>query len=77
MLLLFGTIASVGISNMVESKVDMKSTRNLIIASLVLTIGIGGAVVSFGSFSLAGIGLASLVGVILNLVLPQEKKAKE
>jgi uracil permease len=33
--------------------------------------------VSFGSFSLAGIGLASLVGVILNLVLPQEKKAKE
>ena len=77
MLLLFGTIASVGINNMVESKVNMQSTRNLIIASLVLTIGIGGAVVTVGGFSLAGIGLASLVGVILNLILPREKKAKE
>ena len=75
MLLLFGSIASVGISNMIQAKIDMGSTRNLIIVSLILTIGIGGAIISVGSFTLSGIGLASLVGVILNLILPEDKKA--
>lgn len=73
MLLLFGTIASVGISNMIQAKIDMGSTRNLIISSLILTIGIGGAVIEFGAFSFSGIGLASIVGVILNLLLPDKK----
>ena len=75
MLLLFGSIASVGINNLVKVKVDMNKTRNLIIVSLILTIGIGGAVISFGKFSLAGIGLASLVGVILNLIIPDKEKS--
>ena len=75
MLLLFGSIASVGISNMIQAKIDMGSTRNLIIVSLILTSGIGGAIISVGSFTLSGIGLASLVGVILNLILPEDKKA--
>ena len=75
MLLLFGSIASVGINNLVKAKVDMNKTRNLIIVSLILTIGIGGAVISFGKFSLAGIGLASLVGVILNLIIPDKEKS--
>lgn len=74
MLLLFGTIASVGISNLVQNKVDMGNTRNLIIVSLILTFGIGGASFQFGNFTMAGIGLAALLGVILNLVLPQEKQ---
>lgn len=73
MLLLFGTIASVGISNMIQAKIDMGSTRNLIISSLILTIGIGGAVIEFGTFSFSGIGLASIVGVVLNLLLPDKK----
>ena len=77
MLLLFGSIASVGISNMIQAKIDMGSTRNLIIVSLILTIGIGGAIISVGSFTLSGIGLASLVGVILNLILPEDKKAAD
>ncbi len=77
MLLLFGSIASVGINNLVKAKVDMSKTRNLIIASLILTIGIGGAVISFGKFSLAGIGLASVVGVILNLVIPDRNEPEE
>ena len=77
MLLLFGTIASVGIRNMIESKVDISSTRNLIIVSLVLTIGVGGAIFTVGGFSLAGIGLASLVGVILNLILPKDKEEEK
>ncbi|MBR5661939.1 MAG: uracil permease [Bacteroidales bacterium] len=72
MLLLFGSIAAVGVNNLIKAKVDMNKTRNLIIASIILTIGIGGAVLSFGKFSLAGIGLASIVGVILNLIIPDK-----
>ena len=73
MLLLFGTIASVGIKTLVDSKTDFSVTRNQIIVSIVLTVGIGGAIISWGSFSLSGIGLASVVGVILNLILPDKK----
>ena len=75
MMLLFGSIASVGIQNLVNHKVDLNETRNIIIVSVVLTLGIGGAILSMGSFSLSGIGLAAVAGVILNLVIPQSKKA--
>lgn len=74
MLLLFGMIASVGIKTLIDSKTDMSKTRNQVIISVVLTVGIGGAVISWGNFSLAGIGLASVVGVILNLLLPGASK---
>ena len=76
MLLLFGTIASVGVSSLVKNKVDLGNTRNLIIASLILTLGIGGAEMTFGSITIGGIGLAALVGVILNLVIPKDKAQK-
>ena len=76
MLLLFGTIASVGINNLVKNKVDLGNTRNLVIVSLILILGIGGAELTFGNFTIGGIGLSALVGVILNLILPQNK-AKE
>jgi uracil permease len=74
MLLLFGLIASVGIKTLIDSKTDMSKTRNQVIVSVVLTVGIGGAVVSWGNFSLAGIGLAAVVGIILNLILPGDSK---
>ncbi|HBG57529.1 MAG TPA: uracil permease [Porphyromonadaceae bacterium] len=74
MLLLFGMIAATGVNNMVQNKTDMGNTRNLIIVSLVLTTGIGGAVLRVGSISMTGIGLSALIGVILNLILPQTKK---
>jgi uracil permease len=77
MLLLFGTIASVGIQSLVRNKVDFSDTRNIIIASVVLTTGIGGAVLSVGSFSLTGIGLSAVIGIILNLILPQTKTVLE
>lgn len=73
MLLLFGMIASIGIKSLVDSKADLSVTRNQVIVSIVLTIGIGGAVIEYGTFSLAGIGLAATVGIILNLVLPKTK----
>ena len=70
MLLLFGTIAAVGISNMVKAKIDMGKTRNLVIVSLILTVGLG----TLGKFPFSGIGLASVVGVVLNLIIPDERK---
>ena len=73
MLLLFGTIASVGINTLVKNKVDMGDTRNLVIASLILTTGIGGAELVCGSITFGGIGLAAMVGVILNLIIPKKK----
>jgi uracil permease len=77
MLLLFGTIASVGINSLIKNKVDMGNTRNLVIASLILTLGIGGAEMSFGSITMSGIGLAALVGVVLNLIIPGGKQKAE
>ena len=74
MLLLFGTIATAGVANMLKHKVDLSDTRNIVIFSLTMTIGIGGAVFTWGDFSLSGIGLAAITGVALNLILPKEKK---
>jgi uracil permease len=71
MLLLFGSIAAVGIQNLMHNKVDFGVTRNVVIASIILTTGIGGAVLTAGSFSLSGIGLAALTGLVLNLILPK------
>jgi uracil permease len=71
MLLLFGMIASIGIKTLVDSKSNLSETRNQVIVSVVLTVGIGGAVIQYGTFSLAGIGLAAAVGIILNLILPK------
>ena len=64
MLLIFGTIATAGVTNMLQHKVDLTNTRNIIIFSLTLTIGIGGATFSWGELSLSGIGLAAIVGVV-------------
>ena len=69
MLLLFGSIASVGVQNLINHKVDLNQTRNIIIVSVTLTMGIGGAVLTFGTFSISGIGLSAVVGVLLNLLL--------
>lgn len=74
MLLLFGMIASVGIKTLIDSKTNVNKTRNQVIISVILTVGIGGAVIQFGNFSLAGIGLAAVTGVLLNLILPDKSK---
>lgn len=75
MLMLFGSIAAVGIQNLVNNKVDLNQTRNVIIVSVVLTLGIGGAIIPMGTFSLSGIGLSAIAGVILNLVIPKAKES--
>ncbi len=77
MLLLFGMIAATGVNNMITNKTDMSNTRNLIIVSLILTTGIGGAVLQIGDISMTGIGLSALIGVLLNLIIPESKEIKE
>lgn len=77
MLMLFGTIATVGIQSLVRNKVDFSQTRNIIIGSIMLTTGVGGAELTAGTFSLSGIGLAAVVGIILNLVLPNKNKDED
>ncbi len=72
MLLLFGTIASLGINSLIQNKTNLSDTRNLIIVSLILTTGIGGAALEIGSFTMSGIGLSALLGVVLNLILPRK-----
>lgn len=70
-ILLFGIIASSGLRMLVENKVDFARKRNLVIASVILVIGIGGAAIHIGeSFSLEGMALASIIGVVLNQVIP-------
>lgn len=70
-ILLFGIIASSGLRMLVENKVNFARKRNLIIASVILVIGIGGAAIHVGDlFSLEGMALASIIGVVLNQVLP-------
>jgi uracil permease len=69
-LILFGMITSVGVRTMVNAEVDFSKPRNLMITALMLTVGIGGAVLKVGRVELKGIGLAALVGIFLNLILP-------
>jgi len=77
MLLLFGMIAATGVNNMVQNRTDMSNSRNLIIVSLILTTGIGGAVLQMGTVSMTGIGLSAVIGVLLNLILPRTKEEKD
>ena len=74
MILLFGTIASVGVNSLVKNKVNLDNTRNLVIVSIILILGIGGAELTIGTFSIGGIGLSAVVGVLLNLILPKNKE---
>ena len=77
MLLLFGTIASVGANTLIKNIIDLGNTRNLVIVSLILTTGIGGAEMCIGNITIGGIGLAALVGVILNLIIPVNAADKQ
>ena len=72
-ILLFGIIASAGVRMMVEDKTDFSQKRNLIIVSVILVIGIGGAKLHFGATEIGEMSLATYVGVLLNLVLPNNR----
>lgn len=77
-ILLFGIIASSGLRMLVENKIDFDHKRNLVIASVILILGIGGAKIlwqdAFGiegyDFAIEGMALAAIIGVLLNIILP-------
>jgi uracil permease len=74
MLLLFGIIASVGISTLTRANIDFNCPRNLIIVSMILVFSIGGMTFNLGGVPFSGIGLGAITGIILNLILPQARK---
>jgi len=74
MLLLFGAIMVVGLNSLVKAGEDLMEPRNLSIVALILVFGIGGMAFSAGEFSIKGIGLAGILGVLLNLVLPGKSR---
>ena len=74
-LVLYGLISAVGVRNVVENKVDFTNTRNVVIAALILVLSLGIAnssagAVHIGSVSLSGLAVASIVGIVLNAILP-------
>lgn len=71
--ILYGVIASSGLKVMIEERTDFSKARNLIIASAMLVIGLGGAVLDVGPVVVSGTALSAIVGIILNLVLPYEE----
>ncbi|MCY9371225.1 uracil permease PyrP [Bacillus haynesii] len=71
--LLFGIIASSGLRMLIDNKIDLENKRNLIISSVILVIGVGGAFIKISGFELSSMALAAIVGVVLNLVLPESK----
>lgn len=76
-ILLYGVIASNGLKVLIERRVDFSQVRNLIIASAMLVLGLGGGVLDLGALTLSGTALSAIVGVVLNLVLPASSKSGE
>lgn len=73
LVLLFGTIVVVGMNSLVRAGQDLMEPRNLAIMAVILVFGVGGMAFHAGAFSLKGIGLAGIIGIILNLILPKSR----
>lgn len=71
-IVLYGMIASVGLRNLVEHKVDFRRSRNLYIAAVMLVIGLGGATLRItDTVSFSGVALSAILGIALNIILPE------
>lgn len=77
MMLVFGSIAVVGMSSLINARVNVSAPRNLCIISVVMTFGIGGMFLNIGEFSIKGISLCAIIAIVLNLVLPKEEQESE
>ena len=75
--LLFGVIASNGLKVLIDNKVDFEKKRNLMIASTILVIGIGNAYLKLGQYEFSGLAVASVIGIILNLILPEHANSEK
>ena len=75
--ILFGVIAASGMKILIENKVDFDKKKNLLIAAVILVVGIGGLVFQVGTFTLSAMALATVLGIILNLILPETSRSEE
>jgi uracil permease len=69
-------IASIGLRTLVENNVDLSKNRNLVIVSVTLVVGISNLTLSFAGLEFGGMGLAAIVGIVMNLILPEVEKEK-
>ena len=81
-IILYGMIAAIGIRNMVENGTDFQKSRNVIIAALIMGLTIGveystAGAIHFGNISLSGLAVASIVGIVLNAILPGGREEYE
>ncbi|UCZ51802.1 uracil permease [Bacillus shivajii] len=77
-ILLFGIIASNGLRMLIDNNVDIGKKRNLIISSVILVVGIGGAIIQVtDAIEVAGMALATVIGILLNFILPGREKVKD
>ncbi len=80
-IILFGMITSIGARTLVDNHVDFSKTRNMIIIAITMVFGLGGATLSFhvgeGEVKIVGMAMAAIAGIILNIVLPEDKDDDE
>ncbi|MDH5050910.1 solute carrier family 23 protein [Enterococcus faecalis] len=74
---LFGVIAASGLKILIDNKINFDKKKNLLIASVILVIGIGGLVFKVGTFKLSSMALATVLGIVLNLILPENARSEE
>ena len=74
---LFGVIAASGLKILIDNKINFDKKKNLLIASVILVIGIGGLVFKVGTFELSSMALATVLGIGLNLILPENARSEE
>lgn len=77
LMLLFGAITVTGLNLLATSKHDLLQTRNMTIVGIIIVIAVGGLALDAGKFAISGMGLAGIVGVILNLILPAAEPQTE
>ena len=73
MMLLFGSVAAVGLKTLIRAGVNMDEPRNLVIVAAVLVFGVGGLALNLGGFSLQGVSLCGIAAVLLNFLLPRSR----
>ena len=70
-MILYGFIAASGLKTIINNRVNLESNKNLVILSVILTVGVGG--IALGLEALKGVSLAMVLGIILNLILKSPK----
>lgn len=73
MMLLFGSVASIGLKTLIADRTNLDDPRNLVIVSAVLVFGIGGLALNLDGFSLQGVSLCGVAAILLNLLLPKQR----